>query len=313
MTTINNKGISLVQNYTYMFKQDQLSTLKEIYKNVEGNFHIYMVGTRPLIIFDTSSYDITEGVFKGNIRIAYNDSFKNVRIQIPMEDKIFKVSFEMGGQYIIIETPNGPVYKAHAALVLQKFLAQSNLDLSVMDLEVLYIGRAFGNKETPTRNVFDRLKHHETIQKIYSEESWNSDIWLTAWRFTPNSIAFFDPNDNTDDLSSYIEDLVESKKNNTRFLQISDKQNIAVAEAALINYFKPPYNDKFKNNFPLQTHEYKECYELNLDYIVVELDTTGLGFRLWSQTVEVNKEHIIKYTFDSKQDFKKLIYLYAKR
>ncbi|MFF2528839.1 hypothetical protein ACFVS2_07980 [Brevibacillus sp. NPDC058079] len=212
----------------------------------------------------------------------------------------------MNDQYIIIQTQNKPVFKAHAALVLQTFLSRSELDSSIMDLEVLYIGRAFGNKEIPTRNVFDRLNHHETVQKIYSERKWDSDIWLTTWRFTPNSIAFFDPNDSAEDLRSYIQDFVESIKNNTQFLQISDKQNIAVAEAALINYFKPPYNEKFKNNFPSPAHEYKDCYELDLDYVVVELDTTGLGFRLWSQTVEVNKEHMIQYTFDSKQDFKNL-------
>ncbi|WP_113050033.1 hypothetical protein, partial [Paenibacillus polymyxa] len=295
MFTINSKGISLVQNYAYMFKQDQLKTLKEQYKD-KDNFHIYMVGKRPLMMFDKSSYDISGSIFKGNIRIAHEGTFKNVSIQIPMEEMIVRVSFEMNDQYIIIETLTKPAFKAHAALLLQTFLAQSEMDSSIIDLQVLYIGRAFGLKETPTRNVFDRLQHHETVQKIYSERSWDTDVWLTAWKFSPNSIAFFDPNESNDDLKSYIHNLVESKKNNTSFLQISDKQNIAVAEAALINYFKPIYNDKFKNNFPSSDHEYKEYYELGLDYVMVELDTSGLGFRLWSEEAEVNKEHIIKYT-----------------
>jgi hypothetical protein len=276
-----------------MFKQDQLLTLKDLYKNDEDNFHIYMVGRRPRISFDSSSYDIEDGFFKGIIRIAHKDTFKKVRFQIPFEETILKVGFEMNDQYIIIETVNKQVTKVHADLVLQTFLSQTELDSSILDLEVLYIGRAFGNNDTPTRNVFDRLKHHETVQKIYSERSWDSDIWLTAWRFTPNSITFFDPTDSADYLRDYIYNFVESKMHNTRFLQISDKQNIAVAEAALINYFKPPYNKDFKYNFPSAEHEYKECYELNLDYIIVELDTTGSGFRLKSQTVEVNKEHII--------------------
>ncbi|QGG55027.1 hypothetical protein [Paenibacillus sp. B01] len=262
-------------------------------------------------MFNTSSFDIVGTVFKGSIRIAHNGTFKDVGIQIPMDGMILKVSFELNDQYVIIETSNKSVFKAHAVLVFQTFLVHSELDLSIMDLEVLYIGRAFGSKETPTRNVFDRLQHHETVQKIYSERSWDSDIWLTAWRFTPNSIAFFDPNEPSDDLRSYIHNLVESKKNNTRFLQVSAKQNIAVAEAALINYFKPPYNDKFKNNFPSPAHEYKECYELDLDYVIVELDTSGLGFRLWSQEVDVKKEHFIQYTFDSKQDFVNLFHFNA--
>ncbi|URJ38232.1 hypothetical protein [Paenibacillus polymyxa] len=257
-------------------------------------------------MFDTSSYETSGSIFKGNIRIAHEGTFKNVSIQIPMDEMIVKVSFEMNDQYIIIETLTQPAFKAHAALLLQTFLAQSEMDSSIMDLQVLYIGRAFGSKETPTRNVFDRLQQHETVQKIYSERSWDTDVWLTAWKFSPNSIAFFDPNESNDDLRSYIHDLVESKKNNTSFLRISDKQNIAVAEAALINYFKPIYNDKFKNNFPSSDHEYKECYELGLDYVMVELDTSGLGFRLWSEETEVNNEHIIKYTFDSKQDFENM-------
>lgn len=306
MLTINNKGISLVQNSMYIFKQDQLSTFKNSHKDDKEYFHIYMVAKRPLIMFHTTSYDIEDGIFNGMIRIAFNDTFRNVRIQIPFEETITKVDFEMNDQYIIIETAKQQVTKVHAAFVLQTFLSQCDLDSPVLDLEVLYIGRSFGNKEMPTREVFDRLKHHETVQRIYSEKSWDSDIWLTAWRFTPNSIAFIDPTDTDDFLMKYIHDLVDSKKNNTRFLQISDKQNIAVAEAALINYFKPPYNKNFKHNFPSSEHEYKECYELDLDYVMVELDTAGLGFRLWSQAVEVNKEHIISYTFDSKQDFENL-------
>nr|WP_154892902.1 hypothetical protein [Paenibacillus xylanexedens] len=256
------------------------------------------------MMFNSSSYDIEDGVFKGTIRIAYEGSFKDVGIQIPVEDTILKVSFEKNDQYIIIEGLNELLFKGHASLVLQGYCAQHGLDLSILDLEVLYIGRSFGHKTS--RNVFDRLNHHETVQKIYSEKSWDSDIWMTAWKFTPNSIAIFDPNDSSDALRNYIHDLVESKKNETKFLQISDKQNIAVAEAALINYFKPIYNVNFIDNFPSPSHEYKECYELDLDYVIVELDTSGVGFRLWSRTVEVEKEHMISYTFDSKQEFENL-------
>lgn len=304
MFSIHSKGISLVQNYTYMFKQDQLSALKNYYKTDEDNFHIYMVGKRPLMMFNSSTYDIENGIFKGTVRIAYNGSFTDVGIIIPMEETIIKVSFEKNDQYIIIEDLNSQIFKGHASLVLQGYCAKNGLDSFVLDLEVLYIGRSFGHKTS--RNVFDRLDRHETVQKIYSEASWDCDIWMTAWKFTPNSITVFDPNDNSDALKNYINHLVESKKNNTQFLQLADKQNIAVAEAALINYFKPQYNVNFKDNFPSPSHEYKECYELNLDYVMVELDTSELGFRLWSPSVEVSKEHRICYTFDSKLEFKNL-------
>lgn len=310
MIHINNKGITLVQNLSYMFKQDQLNVLKKMFQNAQDNFHIYMIGRRPLIMFDPSSYDVENGIFKGFISIAHENSFKKIEVVVPFGDEILRVQFENNDQYLIIECLNIPTFKVHAAFILQHFVSQNNLNAWVLDLEVLYIGRSFGSTEKSSRNVFDRLEKHEKAQKIYSENKWDKDIWLTAWRFEPSSLAYFHPEGSDIDLKNYIHDFIESKRTTSPFLQLSDKQNVCLAEAALINYFKPHYNKEFKNTFPSRNHsDYNECYELNLDYIVVELDTTAFGYKLWSPTIEAGNEHMIKYTFDSKKRFEDLFNL----
>ncbi|MFD1885490.1 hypothetical protein [Paenibacillus wenxiniae] len=258
------------------------------------------------MMFNASSYNISDSIFKGQILVASDIKFKSINIQIPMGEAIIKVSFSMNNQYILIEDSTGGIFQGHAALILQDFFAESGMDADILDIEVLYIGRSYGSQEIPTRNVFDRLQHHETVQKIYSESSWNTDIWLTAWKFSPNSIAYFDPNEPNDGIRNYIHDFVESKKNNTEFLRFSKMQNIIVAEATLINYFKPIYNTQLKDKLSPLVSKYNEFYELDLDYIMLELDTSALGFSLWSQEVRVNKEHVIKYVFDSKKDFEDL-------
>jgi hypothetical protein len=51
------------------------------------------------------------------------------------------------------------------------------------------------------------------------------------------------------------------------------EQVINISEAAIINFFKPLYNEKFIDNFPLDSHQsYKQYYDLDYNALTVEID-----------------------------------------
>ena len=66
--------------------------------------------------------------------------------------------------------------------------------------------------------------------------------------------------------------------------KFSEKQKINFTEAALINSFKPKYNKEFKNTFPSNRHiDYDECYKLDINGIMIELDLSEINRWLYSE------------------------------
>ncbi len=79
-----------------------------------------------------------------------------------------------------------------------------------------------------------------------------------------------------------------------------EKQVINIAEAAIINYFKPDYNTNFVDNFPSIKHKgYKQYYDLDYNCLDVELDMSFEGIpylQLYTSTNRLdNPFHWIKY------------------
>ena len=71
--------------------------------------------------------------------------------------------------------------------------------------------------------------------------------------------------------------------------ELKENQIINVAEAAIINYFKPKYNTNFIDNFPNINHKgYKQYYDLDYNSISVEID------------MEFYNKNIILYTAENR-------------
>ena len=83
---------------------------------------------------------------------------------------------------------------------------------------------------------------------------------------------------------------------------LSIKQQITLAEAAMIKYFKPHYNFEYKSIFPSQKHKsYNECYNLDFNAITFTIDTKELCARLYSKEVKKDFVHIGEFPFHSKE------------
>ena len=73
---------------------------------------------------------------------------------------------------------------------------------------------------------------------------------------------------------------------------IPENQQVALAEAALIRYFRPEYNIIYKDSFTNEDLKLlEECYNLDFVGLAVEINTEDLRAPLWSQTVNKGVHH----------------------
>ena len=138
------------------------------------------------------------------------------------------------------------------------------------DFEVLYIGQAYG--KDGQRLAQDRLKTHNTLPTILSDCNMrypDKRIYILLLEVNPILNSVMD-GINGGSVGNVEEDI--------HFFNVfanppQMNQIINIAEAALINYFKPKYNVNFKENFSNKNHKgYKQYFELDYNSIVVELD-----------------------------------------
>ena len=158
------------------------------------------------------------------------------------------------------------------------------------DLEVLYVGQAFGSKGE--RITIDRLKSHDKAQKIYFDTQ-NSfpdyEIWFLSIVFEHNLYTTLNLNSQLSD----EEILSSSKKQN----QVSEaifslNQFITVVEASLIKYFDTYEYNKEYLNYPSPEHtSYRECYKMDFNSTVISVTTYSIHSKLFSKKVGPNFTH----------------------
>ena len=157
----------------------------------------------------------------------------------------------------------------------------------------------------------NRLLCHSTLQSIYADSICShpdKEIWIILWHFEPLTICSFDGRHKV-----YEATFEQDKEHMYTVLNklITEQQMINFTEAALIKYFKPFYNDKFKYNFPNQAHKtYAECYDIDLNAVIVELQTDEVFCKLWSEGVESNWLHIAKFLLHSTEERRSMFDFY---
>jgi hypothetical protein len=84
------------------------------------------------------------------------------------------------------------------------------------------------------------------------------------------------------------------------------RTRVSYTEAALIHYFKPEYNEKFKGKFPHHSHQYyRHLYSMPIEQAAVEIQTNvSLKCRLFSKVVKPKYQHLYSQTFNQYIDRK---------
>jgi hypothetical protein len=224
---------------------------------------------------------------KGELReIDFSTDF-----QLPEDATEIKVSIYPHRE-LITYNPKGEEITFLPASMISTGLGLHIRNENLGNLEVLYVGQAFGDG---SRNAFDRLRSHSTCQKILAQAQYedpDSEVYVLAFEYCPYKIFMQFDGKAKGVISDYRDlDRVRSVINNP----LTIHQQICLAEACLIRYFKPRYNEIYKENFPKENHKILEsCYELDFSGLVVEVDTEELRFKLFSETAPPSEHHICK-------------------
>jgi hypothetical protein len=256
-------------------------------------YHIYMINLIPKLNFVMESLQQFNDYLSIDIKLTTASEIRTETIEFAVDD--------IDHTQLLIETDKPKktlniFYSKdrESGIGLRVLYAYIQFADTPLDTEVLYIGQSYGTGGS--RTALDRLGSHSTLQKILSEMSFSEeirDISLSLWEFTPRLFASFDGiskkyEKNKDEDTAHMKQILREEQQYNQIINIT--------EAALINYFKPVYNDKFKNNFPLITHNgYKYYYDLDYNSVLVEIDQETINGKVYSPYRSYTWFHDIKY------------------
>ena len=163
------------------------------------------------------------------------------------------------------------------------------VDREMLDLSVEYVGQAYGRDGS--RDALDRLGSHETLQKILGElndRKPHRQAWVAVFRFDGHTaMSAFGPW-----VGAASDEEAMANMVGVQSLILPGDQLTTLAEGSLIRYFRPPFNERYKDTFPAAEHSsYDIPYKLDVNAIGFEFETTGIGVRFKSDTVEPNWLH----------------------
>jgi hypothetical protein len=268
----------------------------------DAAYHIYMINKIKRLSFVENSIKVLDTHVEVQIKHGVTLTNNIETIMIPLHDKIVGYEFE-GDKLLVMSDGYGGGLKADILWLYTEFSSKH------LECEVLYVGQSYGKKGE--RDALKRLKSHETLQKVLADtlhEDINYEIVITLWEFTPRLLTSMDGR--KDFLVTEKEDKQHFEKVLSAPPLILDNQIINVTEGALINYFKPKYNEKLKNNFPDIGHKgYKFYYDYDYNAITVELDTSCVNINIYSEHTSYSQFSPIEYLLNSEEKRKSMFVL----
>lgn len=154
-------------------------------------------------------------------------------------------------------------------------------------LEVVYVGQTFGKKGD--RLSVDRLNRHTTLQRILadaSDEAAQDEILLLGFQYGNSKNILSSAGE------AWVDPSASSKEEQAHFVtaggqKFGRKERILLAEAALINHFKPRYNvqhrDSFNKSDSRKLKTLQSLLKADFTALIVEVSTSNIGAKLWSK------------------------------
>lgn len=236
--------------------------------------HLYVISRTPRVSIDPRSVAIDTTSIQGVV---------SVHRQGQTEDHEFKVLHGLGDGAIWDSTwpheefsildPDGNRVQGGVCALIGAF---ANFWPKEADShEVLYVGQAYG--AAGERTAWDRLKRHETLQRILGDQLPDTQVWLTmSTVFDIQVIQEVSPKPGrvSDDVDNEHVRTVLRRVHGEGF---KDREAVALAEAGLIRGWQPEYNDRLKHNFPARKQTPLDtARDLDLHGLIVEWQSLDL-------------------------------------
>jgi len=274
-------SVSLFTQDFRIFPADQIhNDLAAEESGLFNDMHIYLICKRPRFCFDPlnlrfdgrkCSGQITYRIGENNLYLPFSFDVTDTQID-RMEVEPYPHSNIQSYDHL------GQAYKFFPAYIV--FISSHITDLALRSFEVLYVGQSFAEG---TRNAFDRLKNHSTLQKILArgpKEFPDDEISIITFDFAPYRIySSFDGRSKSD---------ISDERDNERWRKahsaaLDTQTQISLAEAGLIRYFDPKYNRMYRKSFPKFNQKILDkCYYLDFIALVVEINVEDSGTPIFS-------------------------------
>lgn len=260
--------------------------------------NLYFICQRPRITLLPNSLQATEKSIQLTFQFWEGDNKHD--FPIVFDNKTGSINLKTVSKYPhsffkILDENENEVYSAKTTYVADDKRKNIFPNPDFLDFEILYIGKALDNSSKPT---FNRLVKHETLSEICSEILPDKEIFLFLYPLFDVS-GDIEIRGTIETQKEYEEeDEKRLKKFLTTGLNFSYEQQIAVAEAALIKYFQPKYNDHHKKTFPTKRNpSYNELYKMDFNSVTIEVDTTKIETMPHFFTEEVKSSQIHSQSF----------------
>ncbi|WP_222709906.1 hypothetical protein [Reinekea thalattae] len=258
-----------------IYDKEKLQPIKDTIKNC----HIYLIGLTPII-------HLVHAEQQSNIlflKYRVDKEIHSINVLLPE-----KVTLKSDNRKFYIEHPNGQRSWPSDEYIQTKLSNQTNS----VNFEVKYIGQAYG--KNGSRNAIDRLKSHETLQKIALKgipEGYHLTLLLLSIQPNNQLYTLINPfAKNNKDSNARINSGVNKLYNTT------EHERITLYEASLIRYFSPEFNKEFKDSFPCTNLKIlQDCYDKDFSGIIAEICIDTLPFKLFTEKVKAKLYHIAKH------------------
>lgn len=250
--------------------------------------HIYLVGTVPKMDF-----------------VSVRQSEQMLFVSMKVLGKIYDVSWPLpDGMKLKVEDEFWCLLDEQGArrgLPSDEIFRKMALTHDCLRFDVQYIGQAYG--ADGSRNALDRLKKHETLQKIAVQgvpEGYRLELILLQVVPGTRVITVFNPK--AEEKSTGGQRI---KAGLDKLFGTDEKERVSLFEAAFIRYFRPPFNEKFKDSFPSTNMKVlQDCYDKDFSAVIAEIgfDADALPYKLFSGQVEPKDHHTASYNLSKDED-----------
>lgn len=267
-----------------IYDDDYLSPFRETIKRC----HIYLVGFLPIVNFVDARQEDRRLIVTLSLLGAYHD------IEWPLPDG-YSFHCEDGVHYVLNEN-------AERMFPTQEdMLAHLSQNTGKLNFNIKYIGQAYGKEGS--RNALDRLRKHETLQKISIQgvpDGYELQVLLLEIQPVQKLLTIFNPHaSNKEQSDERMEAGID------KLFDTNEQERITLYEASLIRYFMPKFNKEFKNSFPSTNMKILgDCYDKDFSAVVAEILFDEFPYLLCSDVVEPKHHHIAGHDLHKEADRK---------
>ena len=251
--------------------------------------NLYLITSRTRIFVKDARLDI--GGLRGDLVVWRDSNWASVPFEFPIEvgdrsNAEMEVWTAPHGTHVVLQPigqPGGGIPIHAHTLVAHSKVALTDEEC---DLQLLYVGQGIGRKKT--RTALERLRSHETLQAILADHHTfhpEREILILLYRFENHSNLISTGGDLSLEPQAAV---AEERAHLGRICgaSLSREERISLAEAALINHFKPYYNVTYKTTDFSKAKRVKTLRSVlreDLTGLIVEINTHSVRGRLGTE------------------------------